>query len=501
MVHTVRHSAPVHDRLHGHQSRDLPPRANHHANPPQPRRTVSLPDLLRLLSDWSTGAGPLYRKLADRLGELIAEGALGEGTLLPSERTLASALSVSRRTVEAAHDLLWAREFVQRRTGVGTWCTPGQAVPRQARPDPSAAPEDFIEHLLRDVGPLDLTVAGLPAHPLVAQAPQASQSYREEMRYDTHGYFATGFEPLLTEICAWFSSRGIPTDPQQVVVTTGAAQALWLAASLLAPGAEVHVENPTSPTILNALRAHRLRLLPVPTDAGGMMTETIAGAQSSAIFVTPSYLNPSGAHLSEARCRSLAGRARAGTMLVEDLALTDISLDGPAPRTIAALAPDAPVLSIGSLSKLYWAGLRLGWIRGPAPLIRRINRMKANLDIGTGVNIQAQATWLLQHGEEVRHDRVLQVRTQRDALLEALRTELPEWRWTVPDGGLSVWLERPSGEVGALCQRALRQGLRLLPGRAFDVRRQDDRHVRLPFVHPPAVGREIVRRLAVTART
>lgn len=456
-------------------------------------------ELICLLSDWSMGTGPLYQKLAGRLAELIDEGVLAAEMLLPSERTMAAALSISRRTVEAANNLLWAQGLVQRRTGVGTWCTPGRPVPSIGLAAATRS-EEYIEHLLSDSRSLDLTVAGLPAHPLVAEARQAGRDLGMEMRYDTHGYLPAGLRSLRAEICAWFADHGLPTTPDQIAVTSGASQALWLVAALLPPASKVYVENPTSPAILNALRTHRLRLRTVPGDDGGMDADAVPFDPAAAVFLTPTYCNPSGAHLSAARCRLLADFACAGMTVVEDLALADIRLDGPPARAVATLAPDATVLSVGSVSKLFWGGLRLGWVRGQPALIRRINRLKASLDLGTGLDVQAQAAWLLRRRDEVRVDRLPQLRIQRAAMLEALSTELPHWRWRVPEGGLSLWLELPGAEAGSLCLRAQRMGLRLLTGRAFDVRRQDERHLRLPFVHSPAMGREIVRRLAMAAR-
>lgn len=496
MARSFERGRSILDGSHGGQPDTVAHRANHRANPATPRHVVALPDLVRMLPGWSTDPGSLYRNLADRLGELIMEGTLPAGALLPSERALAGALSLSRRTVEAANDLLWERGLVRRRTGVGTWCTPPEA------PSPvelaSVASEDFIEHLLRGYGSLDLTIAGLPAHPLVAEAGLATAA-AGQLDYHSHGYVANGLPALLHRVCDWFDDHGVPTRPEQIVVTTGAAQALWLAAALLPARSEVRVENPTSPTILTALRAHHLRLRSVPVDEDGIIPPT-SKEHPAALFLSPCYLNPSGAHLAPDRCRAVADLARRGTLVVEDLALSDIRLNGPKARTIAALAPDAQVLSIGSMSKMFWGGLRVGWIRGPAPLIRRISRMKAALDIGTGVDGQAQAAWLLERRAQVRADRLPQVRRQRDALIQALRLELPDWECAVPQGGLSVWLRLPEANAQAVCQRALRHGIRLLPGHAFTVRRREEAQLRLPYVHPAAAQGEIVRGLAAAVR-
>jgi DNA-binding transcriptional MocR family regulator len=108
------------------------------------------------------------------------------------------------------------------------------------------------------------------------------------------------------------------------------------------------------------LRGHALRLREVPIDQHGMQIDAIPPDARGAVVVTPCYLNPTGAHLEEARCRKLAQRADRDLLVIEDLALADINLDGPAPRSVAAYASPANILSIGSVSKLFWGGLRLG---------------------------------------------------------------------------------------------------------------------------------------------
>ena len=499
MIESIKQTPTTSPRSHLGRTTGARHRANRYANLVPVRGKASVADLLMLLSDWSSGDGPLYRRLADRINVLIDERALEPETFLPSERALAAALSVSRRTVEAAYDLLWTRQLVRRKTGVGTWCAQRHPL-APADSHRCAAAEEFIEHLLDASRALDLTIAGMPAHPLMTEARQATRSVVEAMQFETHGYLPLGLDLLREEICKWFIDRGVPTEPGQLALTTGASQGLWLASSLLAPGTEVWLENPTSPTILNALRGHALRLREVPIDQHGMQIDAIPPDARGAVVVTPCYLNPTGAHLEEARCRKLAQRADRDLLVIEDLALADINLDGPAPRSVAAYASQANILSIGSVSKLFWGGLRLGWMRGPTPLIRRINHLRAKVDISTSVDVQAQAAWLLRHRPEVARDRLPQLRAQRDAALAELAVQLPEWRRQVPEGGLSIWLELPGEDASMVCQRALRQGIRLLTGRVFDLHGRDERHLRLPFVRSVPIMREIVRRVATAAR-
>lgn len=472
-------------------------RANQRANQNQSLHRVTAQELARRLALWNTEPEiPLYLQLTNRLSVAIEHGELSRGALLPSERDLARVLSVSRRTVTAAYDQLRSLGRVASRTGVGTWCTPPFSPHARDRQD--ARLETHVQHLWS--GPsaeLDLTIGSPFGHPLVSTAREEVRGELEALLRHSHGYQPAGLYGLREEICGWFAERGVPTEPDQLVVTSGAAQALWLAATVLDAGAGVTVENPTSPTMLSALRGRDLRLRKLPADPRGMAVERIGDDLPDTVFVSPSYLNPSGAHLSADRCRRLAGLARNGSVLVvEDLALSDIRLDGPAPRTVAALAPGGQVLSIGSMSKLYWGGLRVGWIRGPRSLIGRIVHHKGIMDLGTSPDLQLQAAWLLRHRDDVLADRIPQLRTARDELAGALEALLPAWRWELPDGGLSLWAELPEGEAGPLLQQAQRRGISVLPGSAFDLSERDIQHLRLPYVHQPGTYREIVRRLA-----
>jgi DNA-binding transcriptional MocR family regulator len=477
----------------GRPQRRLHPRANSGANS-VPGRPLADTEFVQLLSDWSRGDGPLYALLAERIAALMDEGTVREGVRLPSERALAAALSVSRRTVEAAYDQLQSLDLVGRRTGVGTWAKP-RTVPVSGRRRRTAA--SFVDLLLSGSRPLDLAVAALPAHELVIESRYAAEV--ESLQRTTHGYHPSGLDELREQVCAWFGRLGAPTSPDQIAITSGAAQALWIAASLLSPGSDVAVESPTSPTILTALRAHPLRLRPTVTDDHGLVPNELPAGLGGAVFVTSTYLNPTGAQLTWGRCRQLAERATAGLLVVEDLAMADIRLDGPRPQTVAAAAPEAPVVSIGSMSKLYWAGLRVGWLRGPAGLIRRINQAKAMLDLSAPPETQARAAWLLERHADVRRDRLPELRRYRDDLHARLADRLPEWRAPIPAGGMSLWTTLPADLSTSLCNRMLRRGVRLLPATAFDVHGRDERHLRLPFVLPPAVNEVIVERLADAA--
>jgi DNA-binding transcriptional MocR family regulator len=301
-------------------------------------------------------------------------------------------------------------------------------------------------------------------------------------------------------IVEWFDALGVRTDLDQVLITSGATQALWLAFATLSTGSIIAVEQPTSPTILAALRAHPLQLRPVRVDASGLCVHSLA-ASDRAVVVSPAYHNPSGAHLAEDRRDQLAKRCRRdGLTVIEDLVLADLQMDHAPPNLVAAEVPDGSVISIGSMSKLFWAGLRLGWLRGPAELVSRAARIKATLDLGASVDVQLASVWLLERRHEVLADRLPVVFRQRDALIDALQAELPDWTVRHPAGGLSLWIDVKSDGSNRIVERMRHRGYRLLPAEAFDSTGSDDRHLRIPFILPVTQTEDLVTALVDAKR-
>jgi DNA-binding transcriptional MocR family regulator len=181
---------------------------------------------------------------------------------------------------------------------------------------------------------------------------------------------------------------------------------------------------------------------------------------------------------------------------VEDESLVDIALEETPPASIAALAPKAPVMSIGSLSKLFWGGLRIGWIRAPEPVLLRLAGLKVASDLGSAMLSQLVAVHLLERADEVRRLRRAQIAEQRDALARELSRRLPEWSWMLPAGGLSMWVRLPHGDASEFAQVALRHGVSLLAGPSVSPDGGHPQHLRLVYVHEPPVMAEAVERLA-----
>ncbi len=460
--------------------------------------TSSVVSVVTVLGPWSDGPGPLHVKLAGALRRAIELGHVASGVRLPSERVLAHDLNVSRSTVVAAYDALRVEGLVESRQGSGTRVR--SARPRGLREQPPLSP--LYRTLLEDGGPLiSLAIAIHSAHPLVGEAVAEVAADRERL-LALMGYLPAGLPELREAIAQRFTSVGAPTSAEEILVTTGAQQAVNLgSALLLRPGDEVAVETPSLAGTLDALRSRGARFLPIPVDHQGVDTHALATLAArrppALVYVMPSFHNPTGVLLAEHRRRALVELAvEREVPVLEDNALEFLVLEGEPPPPVAAFAPDgAPVLTAGSLSKAAWAGLRIGWLRGPANLIARVAELKAVADLGTPLFDQAVAARLVPRLAELSRDRGAELRAALQLVGDLLRQRLPEWEWEPPQGGPSLWIRLPSGTASGFAQVAARYGVEVIPGEVMSATGEHRSNFRLPFTAPQPLLEETIVRL------
>ena len=474
---------------------------------------ISATALADLLGRWSAAGGPLYRLLAARIVRLTDAGELPASLRLPAERDLASALSVSRNTVAAAYQLLRDDGMAESRQGAATRIVPHRTTPAAVH----RANGFFADLLEASAVDADLSLATVDCAPQVAAAladPAAILDPGESAAVTrTTGYFPHGLPALRAAIAGHLTDRlRLPSSAGQVVVTTGAQQALdLLIRSEVLPGQSAAVEDPTFPGALDALHRAGARVIGVPA-ADGLDPEQLEHAvrthRPALVYLIPSYHNPTGRLMPAAHRERIARLAAScpETLFVDDMTLAELPLgDGPALafRPLAAIGSSQPnVVTVGSLSKLYWGGLRTGWIRASEGLIARLAAAKAAADQGSAAFQQAITAELLRgpHDEIVKW-RGEWLRARYDALAGALRASLPEWTWAEPDGGLTVWVRLPGhADGGAFAQAALRHGVAVVPGRLLSAEAGDVRtageYVRLAYIQPPDLLRAAVRTLA-----
>lgn len=465
---------------------------------------VSPDRLAALLGSWAAGTGPLYERLAAAIRDAIERGELPPGSVLPTERDLAARLALSRTTVVSAYgELKGGDGRLESRQGRGTWVT-GPPAPRQPAERPFSA--ELYGGLIgaSPAGVIELTAACPPPTSLVTRA-LAEMSGADLVRdVAGAGYLPAGLALLRERIAEQMSAEGLPTGPDEVMVTTGAQQAIGLAALMLGDaGQSVLVEEATYPGVLDVVRGLGMRPVGVPLDLEGVVPEALDDllerVRPAFVHLVPPHQNPTGSVLSAARSRQVAElSARYRIPVVEDLALKHLTMDDrPLPAPIAAHAPDATSMTIGSVSKMLWGGLRVGWIRAARPVIERLTKLKMGADMGCPVvNQTFAATLLPRFGEAIAERRGFLIEGHA-ALTEALAQHLPDWTWDEPRGGCTIWARIPEGDARALAQVAQRCGVSVVPGQVLSAEGRHGDHLRLPFVHDPPVIAEAVRRLAV----
>lgn len=450
--------------------------------------------LAELLPDLRTMPGPVYSALAHAVTSLVLDGRVATETRLPSERELAAALQVSRATVTAAYDALRDDGFLASRTGSGSYVT----VPAGSRPRPSLSRWTTRGSEAGDV--IDLSCAALPAPPDILPAAVTTAAGRLAPYLLGDGYEPAGLPVLREAVAARFTARGATTRPDQILITNGSLHGLDLLLRLLiGPGDRVITELPTYPGALDAVRASGGRVVPVPMAAKGgwqvdQMRATLRQSAARLAYLTPDFHNPTGALVPEADRREVLKIARqTGTTVVVDESFVDLGFTA-VERPAAAVDPG--VVTVGSLSKPVWGGLRIGWLRASTDLVHRLAALRTSIDMSGPVLDQVVAADLFGDLDAIAHARITQLRPQRDALITALADALPDWRVTVPQGGLSLWAELPAALSTPLTMLAAQAGVVVVPGSRFGVDGTLERFLRLPYALPADRLIEAVDRLA-----
>lgn len=424
---------------------------------------------------------PVYHALAERIRLLVLDGRVPAGTRLPAERDLAAGLGLSRTTVSAAYGALRDAGFLESRQGSGS-------VVRL----PAAAPSS-------DAGagtlPLDFAKAAVPAWPGVAAAAE-----RAAARLPAHlggpGYDLVGLPELRAAVAARYTARGLPTGPDEILVTVGAQHAIaMLAATFVQRGDRVLVEVPSYPHAQDALRAAGGRLVPVAVDAEtgwdvDGLEQALARSGPALAYLVPDFQNPTGCTMpEEVRARLLAGAHRQGTVVVADETTAELALEpGVAGPPLGVLAPPGvTVLHVGSVGKTIWGGLRVGWVRGPRALLARLATARPARDLGTPILEQLVVVELFPELDAILAERARHLTTVRDHVEAEVARRFPHWRVPHVRGGLATWIHLGRPVSSQLALAARRHGLVVAAGPRFGVDGAFERHLRLPITYPVGV--------------
>ncbi|SRR5579871_271066 len=439
---------------------------------------------------------PLHRQLYDALRHAILAGRLAADARLPSTRSLAGTLEVSRNTVLLAYEQLLIEGYVRGKVGAGTYVAnclpdgflrlhptpmpgdPGRvpARPRRSRPGVPALDvsswKPWRRLLARPPRPFRIGVPALDAFPWKLWGRLLTRRWRSLSPSLVGGKHPLGYGPLRELVAAYLSdARGVTCTADQVILVGGSQQGLDLAARvLLEPGAAVWVENPGYPWVHGLLRAAGARLIPVPVDAEGLdVAAAVARCRHARVaFVTPSHQFPLGATMSVARRLSLlqwAGQNDA--WILEDDYNSEYRYRGQPLPALQGLDRNARVIYLGTLSKVLIPGLRLGYLVVPPDLIDAFSAGSFLAGYYPPILTQAVLTDFIAEGHFGRHVRRMRVlyEERQGRLVEAAKRRLKGLlEVDAADAGMHLvgWLARGAGDVEA-AQQCAAQGVDVLP--------------------------------------
>ncbi|MCZ3385627.1 MAG: PLP-dependent aminotransferase family protein, partial [Actinomycetia bacterium] len=458
----------------------------------------------------------------------VGKGALGRAPRLRAVGGRADGLGVWGGRVVAARHLRVERGVVERRPSSGSYV---RSAPVTAAPPSTPGDQRLVDFWMNNESAIDLAISSPVEPPLDLLA-------ANPLTHDTllgsavaHGYSAYG-EPAMRRAAAERLTRqGFASSADDVIITCGAQQGLQLSLrALVRPGDRVFVDSPAYPGLLAVLRQLDAVPIPVRCDAEGIVPRDLAravGEFGPALVSTCSIgSNPTGALLTTKRRAELLDvivqhdlvvledLTLVDTVLVdtvlddtvlEDTVLEDTVLDPPATgpsRVAAPLTSDGRVrgVAVGSASKLFWGGLRVGWVRTNESWLHTIAQGKALADFGTSPVTQGVTAGLLRqlHTDSRWHEkRRTELRERRDLVIDLLHEHLPTWGVTAPAAGLSLWIRLPGTDGTQFAAVADRYGVHVMPGEQCGINGAYTDYVRICYDRDAALLREAVKRLAL----
>jgi len=336
-------------------------------------------------------------------------------------------------------------------------------------------------------------VQALPNEDLQAVVHEVLEEFGPTALQYGGGQGHAGLRQTLTRLMA---EEGLSVDPDDVVVTTGAQQALDLLGKIfLDPGDLVAVEAPAYVGALTAFGAYEPRFLPIDVDEDGMVVDHLAqallrGDRPTFVYAVPNFGNPAGVTMSLERRHQLVSLCRdAGVPIVEDNPYGLLRFEGQALPCLRELDP-GNVIYLGTVSKTFSPGVRVGWAVAEQSVVQRLILAKEAADLcGSNLNMLVTERWFADdhRWRSTLHRLVGHYRSRRDAMLEALQEHFPQdATWTTPAGGFYVWVSLPAWiDSRALLAAAVERRVAYVPGTAFYPDGRGADRMRLAFCYPP----------------
>jgi 2-aminoadipate transaminase len=448
----------------------------------------------------SKGNGrPLFMQLHEQIIDRIAAGELTAGARLPPVRRLAQQLGINHMTVAKAYKDLAEAGFVEGRAGGGTHVrAPYGTGSRRARGSEPVAAGPLLSERLYELSHAPGVIGFTTNYP--APDPDCAKEFESCLQsVVTDGlspYFAydppngrIGFRRAIAE---YLARLGVPTLPEDVIVTAGAQQAIELVVRLLVPhGSPVIVERPSYYGVINALRSVGARILEVPLEDDGMEIEKLeahlARHRPRLIYTNPTFQNPTGVTTSIEKRRSILALARKhGVAILEDDHNSELRFSGVPVASIRSLSePGDNVFFVRGFGKVFLPGTRLGYVVTPPHARRPLLALKAHSDLHTnGIMQEAMARFLGRRNYPKILERMKKTYAAKQRkLISSLSAGMPPGtRIGSPEGGLSLWVTLPEGtEVSELYYRAVRRGVAFVAGEVFYASHVNARTLRVSF--------------------
>lgn len=454
----------------------------------------------------------LYQRLTRELEQRIRGGVLRAGERLPSVRQACRSQRLSPATVLKAYYELESRGLVEARPRLGYFVRP---LPREAAHDTRRAARppsptelrisDFIFDILESVKdpavvPLGSSFASPHLFPLDKLGRCLAAAARHMDPRATVTDLPPGNEELIRQIALRYLRNGVRVEPAEIVVTSGAMEALNLCLQAVTrPGDLVVVESPTFYAALQAAERLGLRVVEVPTHPTegvdlGALAQVLEHHPVRACLLMLNFHSPTGALMPDERRGELAALLRRHRVpLIEDDTYAELHFGRCAPLALKSLDTDGLILHVSSFSKCLAPGYRVGWVAA-GRFARTIQRLKLSTSLATTVPVQIAIADFLRHGAFDAHLRRLRtaLRAQEAAMAAAVERHFPAGTRVVrPRGGYLTWVELPpQADALALYRAALERGISIAPGPIFSAKREYLNCMRLNFGHAWTVETE-----------
>ncbi|WP_459501216.1 aminotransferase-like domain-containing protein [Bacillus sp. C1] len=455
--------------------------------------------------DWKPNGSslvPLYKQIEEYIKEKIINGEWTVGTKLPSQRDFAKMFEVNRSTIVMALDELAAQGLIEGKGRRGTivrndtWSVSTLTSPPNWNsyvetgihyPNLPTIQEinqaEFYQNIIR-LGTGELSQELLP-----------EKKMKQIMKELSYKQIPLGYEEprgdlkLREQIAKYLQKYDIVTSPASILIVSGAIQALQLISmGLLCKGSSILLEKPSYLYSLNVFQSAGMRLFGIPMDEYGVQPSLISKYKrqfnGSILYTIPSFHNPTSLVMNKQRRQEVMKVCNEiGLPIIEDAVYQDLWLDAPSPPPLKAYDTNGIVLHIGSMSKVISPGLRIGWVVGPEPVIKRLADIKMQMDYGSSsLSQRAAAEWFAselyeKHIQQIRID----LKKRRDFMLEMLEKYCRDVAtWQMPAGGFYIWLQiKPNISIRELFEKALQEKILLNPGNVYD--RNASQYLRLSY--------------------